>query len=93
MTRDLEARLLKLERRNRLLLALLLGAVAAVFLSGAAGKQDAKILRTERLEVVDADGTVRTPSGATYKIPEGLQLERVRVWETSTSWAEYVGID
>jgi 6-pyruvoyltetrahydropterin/6-carboxytetrahydropterin synthase len=44
-------------------------------------------------ERIDADGTVRTPSGATYEIPEGLQLERVRVWETSTSWAEYVGIE
>ncbi len=27
-----------------------------------------------------------------YEIPAGLQLERVRVWETSTSWAEYVGL-
>ncbi len=45
----------------------------------------------EEREIVD--GTVRTPTGATYKIPEGLQLERVRVWETSTSWAEYVGLE
>ena len=42
---------------------------------------------------IAADGTVRTPSGATYKIPKGLRLERVRVWETSTSWAEYVGLE
>jgi 6-pyruvoyltetrahydropterin/6-carboxytetrahydropterin synthase len=40
-----------------------------------------------------ADGTVKTPSGASYKIPQGLKLERVRVWETSSSWAEYVGLD
>jgi len=44
-------------------------------------------------ERIQADGTVRSPTGATYGIPEGLRLERVRVWETSTSWAEYVGIE
>ncbi len=44
-------------------------------------------------ERIEADGTVQTPSGATYEIPKGLQLERVRVWETSTSWAEYVGLE
>ena len=44
-------------------------------------------------EGIHADGTVRSPTGATYEIPEGLRLERVRVWETSTSWAEYVGIE
>jgi 6-pyruvoyltetrahydropterin/6-carboxytetrahydropterin synthase len=42
---------------------------------------------------IAADGKVRTPSGAVYDIPEGLELERVRVWETSTSWAEYVGLE
>jgi 6-pyruvoyltetrahydropterin/6-carboxytetrahydropterin synthase len=36
---------------------------------------------------------VRTPSGTSYRIPEGLQLERVRVWETSTSWGEFVGLE
>jgi len=44
-------------------------------------------------ERIQADGTVRSPTGATYEIPEELRLERVRVWETSTSWAEYVGIE
>ena len=44
-------------------------------------------------ERIAADGTVKSPSGTTYEIPEGLQLERVRVWETSSSWAEYVGIE
>jgi 6-pyruvoyltetrahydropterin/6-carboxytetrahydropterin synthase len=39
------------------------------------------------------DGPVQTPSGAIYEIPTDLELERVRVWETSTSWGEYVGID
>jgi len=38
-------------------------------------------------------GIVRTPTGANYEIPEGLELERVRVWETSTSWGEYVGLE
>lgn len=31
-------------------------------------------------------------SGVTYTIPAGkVRLERVRVWETETSWAEYSG--
>lgn len=38
-------------------------------------------------------GWVESPTGTRYAIPEGLELERVRVWETATSWAEYVGID
>lgn len=37
-----------------------------------------------------ADGSVRSPTGTSYEIPSGLALERVRVWETATSWAEYV---
>jgi len=40
-----------------------------------------------------ADGTVRSSSGTNYEIPEGLELERVRVWETRSSWGEYVGIE
>ncbi len=35
------------------------------------------------------DGVVRSPSGVDYHIGRNLTLERVRVWETSTSWAEY----
>ncbi len=26
---------------------------------------------------------------ATYRVPEGLRVERVRVWETATTWGEY----
>jgi 6-pyruvoyltetrahydropterin/6-carboxytetrahydropterin synthase len=44
-------------------------------------------------ERIAADGTVETPSGARYEIPAGIELERVRVWETRTSWAEYVGLE
>ncbi|NIA06361.1 MAG: 6-carboxytetrahydropterin synthase [Actinobacteria bacterium] len=29
------------------------------------------------------------PEGSAYRVPAGLSLERVRLWETSTSWAEY----
>ena len=36
------------------------------------------------------DAWVETPSGTRYHLPPGLKLERIRVWETSTSWAEYV---
>ena len=44
-------------------------------------------------ERLRSDGTVTSPSGTPYEIPKGLRLERVRVWETRTSWAEYVGGD
>ncbi len=44
-------------------------------------------------ERIAADGTVETPSGTRYEIPRGIELERVRVWETRTSWAEYVGLE
>ena len=36
-------------------------------------------------------GSVQSDGGAEYRIPADLELERVRVWETRTSWAEYVG--
>jgi 6-pyruvoyltetrahydropterin/6-carboxytetrahydropterin synthase len=35
----------------------------------------------------------QTPTGTNYEIPRGLELERVRVWETSRSWGEYVGLE
>ncbi len=38
-------------------------------------------------------GTVTSAAGVDYPIPTDLELERVRVWETRTSWAEYVGIE
>ena len=41
---------------------------------------------------LDEDGWVETASGARYEVPEGLELEKVRVWETSRSWAEYIGV-
>jgi len=53
----------------------------------------ARWLYLQIAERMAADGSVRTPSGATYEIPKGLELERVRVWETSSSWGEYVGIE
>ena len=53
----------------------------------------ARWLYLQIAERLAADGTVRTPSGASYEIPKGLALERVRVWETSSSWGEYVGIE
>ena len=38
-------------------------------------------------------GWVKVRSEGRYRLPDGLELERVRVWEPSTSWAEYVGIE
>jgi len=44
-------------------------------------------------ERLAAAGEVRSDGGVEYRIPANLELERVRVWETRTSWAEYVGIE
>jgi len=44
-------------------------------------------------ERLAAGEIVQTPTGTDYKIPRGLELERVRVWETSRSWGEYVGLE
>ena len=41
---------------------------------------------------LEGGGEVCSPGGAVYRIPPGIELERVRVWETSASWAEYVGV-
>ena len=34
-------------------------------------------------------GELIGPEGSSYKAGAGVSLERVRLWETSTSWAEY----
>lgn len=39
---------------------------------------------SQRLELSSQEGGV-------YCVPAGSSLERVRLWETSTSWAEYSG--
>jgi len=44
-------------------------------------------------ERLAAGGIVQAPTGTNYEIPPGLELERVRVWETSSSWGEYVGLE
>jgi 6-pyruvoyltetrahydropterin/6-carboxytetrahydropterin synthase len=33
--------------------------------------------------------TIKTPSGVEYSVSSYVRLEKVRVWETSTAWAEY----
>jgi 6-pyruvoyltetrahydropterin/6-carboxytetrahydropterin synthase len=53
----------------------------------------ARWLYLQIAERLAADGAVTTPSGTQYEIPQGLELEKVRVWETSSSWGEYVGIE
>ncbi len=35
------------------------------------------------------EGMVRTRTGIEFKINPAARLEKVRVWETSSSWAEY----
>ena len=44
-------------------------------------------------ERLAAGETIQTPTGTNYEIPSDLELERVRVWETSSSWGEYVGLE
>lgn len=43
----------------------------------------------ERLATAES---VTSDAGVSYPVPRDLELERVRVWETRTSWAEYVGL-
>ena len=44
-------------------------------------------------ERLAAGETIQTPTGTNYEVPADLELERVRVWETSSSWGEYVGLE
>lgn len=53
----------------------------------------ARWLYEQIAERLSRGGFVREKTGDRYRLPEGLELERIRVWETSTSWAEYVGIE
>jgi 6-pyruvoyltetrahydropterin/6-carboxytetrahydropterin synthase len=48
-------------------------------------------LYNEIRPVLEGGGQVTAPSGAVFEVPRGMRLERVRMWETSTSWAEYEG--
>ena len=32
---------------------------------------------------------VVSPGGASYRVPATVRLERIRVWETTTTWGEY----
>jgi len=32
---------------------------------------------------------VCTPTGTSYRVPPGIVVERVRIWETPTTWGEY----
>ncbi|MCK4873724.1 MAG: 6-carboxytetrahydropterin synthase [Phycisphaerales bacterium] len=38
---------------------------------------------------IASDPTYSSATGGSYRFPAGLKLDRVRVWETSSSWAEY----
>jgi len=50
----------------------------------------AERLFMELAKVLEAGFEVSTASGAIYRIaPNQTRLEKVRVWETPTSWAEY----
>jgi 6-pyruvoyltetrahydropterin/6-carboxytetrahydropterin synthase len=41
-------------------------------------------------EALASGRSVTSDGGIDYRVPDDLELERVRVWETRTSWAEYV---
>ncbi len=53
----------------------------------------ARWIYDQLVERLAANGAVQSSGGASYEIPEGLELERVRVWETRSSWGEYVGLE
>ena len=36
---------------------------------------------------------VTTPGGVVYTIPAGVRVERVRVWESQDTWAEYAATE
>jgi 6-pyruvoyltetrahydropterin/6-carboxytetrahydropterin synthase len=42
---------------------------------------------------LESTTSIKTNAGVVYSLPVGLELERIRVWETATSWGEYVGIE
>jgi 6-pyruvoyltetrahydropterin/6-carboxytetrahydropterin synthase len=42
---------------------------------------------------LESTTSIKTKAGVVYSLPVGLELERIRVWETATSWGEYVGIE
>jgi 6-pyruvoyltetrahydropterin/6-carboxytetrahydropterin synthase len=48
----------------------------------------ARVLFRAVSAALGSGGEVKT-GGASYRIPAGVRLERVRVWETATAWAEY----
>jgi 6-pyruvoyltetrahydropterin/6-carboxytetrahydropterin synthase len=44
----------------------------------------------EKIRDAFRPGAEVTSSGGTvYRVPDGVRVERVRVWETATTWAEY----
>lgn len=49
----------------------------------------ARYVYTHVETIIRNTDTVRNGQGLEYRFPPGLSLDRVRVWETSTSWAEY----
>jgi len=40
-------------------------------------------------EQIQSKRTITDDQGHTYTFPDGLQLDRIRIWETSSTWAEY----
>ncbi|MBI2297785.1 MAG: 6-carboxytetrahydropterin synthase [Armatimonadetes bacterium] len=45
---------------------------------------------THRME---GGGTIRNGNGATYHLPATLRVRSVRLWETTSSWAEVIAED
>ena len=49
----------------------------------------ARLLFEHLQKKLDQQAELTGLEGSSYKVPAGVKLERVRLWETSTSWAEY----
>lgn len=49
----------------------------------------AKFIFDELESVIAANRPIPGPDGRSYQLPSGLRVDRVRVGETPTTWAEY----
>lgn len=49
----------------------------------------ARYLYLRLREALTPGATFQSDSGIAYRLADGVRVERVRVWETPTSWAEY----
>ena len=72
MGNDLENRLIKLERTNKLLISIVLLLTLFLVAGAAIDRSNSNLLRAERIEIVDAHGNVKTVLGTDKEGANGL---------------------